>query len=148
MNPERQQDLFPMPPRSALVPDRPPMRLVDDPDPRSYVPARGDLVQVPDSNGAIITEVRGDLVSVKKGDGTWASCHASQLTPYITNEPRPRVANFAGILPADLESFAPGFRIEPRACVVCGALDVDLVEIESRMVCPGCVHEISEESAR
>lgn len=103
-----------------------------------YVPARGDLVQTPDINAGLVTAVRDNLVSVRRADGRWETYDVRQLVPYVTNEYRQRVANFAGLLPDDLESMAPGFT-EATTCDGCGEIDVDLVESRGEKLCPTCI---------
>ena len=80
---------------------------------KSYKPKPGDLILMPDQNAGIVTHVRGTLASVISCMGLWYAFQAEQLVPYITNAPRPEVANFASLV-AGIESFAPGFRASSR----------------------------------
>jgi hypothetical protein len=110
--------------------------------PSRYLPARGDLVLVPGNLSGIVTHVLGSRASVILGNGFWASFDLMQLQPYLNDEPGAGVANFAGVLPDDLESFAVGFRIDSK----CDA-DVDLVNVGGRSVCPVCAFELAEAAA-
>jgi hypothetical protein len=118
----------------------------------AYCPARGDLVLTPLGNAGLVTHALPNwlaptAVSVYAG-GQWHSFDPMQLVPSLTNEPRPRVANFAILLPPDLESFAPGFRTVLGRCTGCGSEDIDLEPIPGRgTLCPECVAEFAEETA-